>query len=302
MLTANRPTQRRFATCLDPDFSVEDLVDEFPDQFGEIDGITEEGDLVYYSTSSCPWKGAPHHDQGVGKGHSCLILGGPSGLGFKCLSGNCVASISDVLNKLHEQTGRRYSGEIWSTDLNDCAKIFPFDYEDDGVPVWLDDPTQLTRNIAPICTVAEYQDNDEIKQPKKSEEIKVKEYETIPAKASTLTAIFQFATRKADHDVARVNPAGQRAYRKEVERILRAKEYRRMIEILGQAMIDEIDVEVLVSATPPVFEDPDGNPTRAGLDVLIHCDHIPLAMHAYTEAQAVAQYEREQGTDFPTTQ
>jgi hypothetical protein len=75
-----------------------------------------------------------------------------------------------------------------------------------------------------------------------------------------------------------------------------------MIEILGQAMIDEIDVEVLVSATPPVFEDPDGNPTRAGLDVLIHCDHIPLAMHAYTEAQAVAQYEREQGTDFPTTQ
>jgi len=87
---------------------------------------------------------------------------------FQMPVGNCVASISDVLNKLHEQTGRRYSGEIWSTDLNDCAKIFPFDYEDDGVPVWLDDPTQLTRNIAPICTVAEYQDNDEIKQPKKS--------------------------------------------------------------------------------------------------------------------------------------
>jgi hypothetical protein len=297
-VTAARP---RNGVNLDPDFDVEDLLAAFPDQLIS-DGVQTHGDTTFYALARCPFVGREHTGQQVGAGKTCITLR-PDGVGFHCFSANCADhTFVDLLNLLYEQTGRRFSGQIWADNLEELAKRFPCTWEDDGKPIWLNDPTQLTRNIAPAHTVEEYIEDDEIEQPKKSEEIKVKEYETIPAKTSTLYAIFQYATRKADHDVAHINPAAQRAYRKEVERILRSKDYRRMIEIMGQPMIDEIDVEVLMSATPPVFEDPDGNPTCAGLDVLIHADDIPLNMRIYTHAQAVAQYEREQGTDFPTTQ
>ena len=251
LLTANRPTQRRFATCLDPDFRIEDLVDEFPDQFGEIDGITEEGDLTYYSTSSCPYKGAPHHDQGVGKGHSCLILGGPSGLGFKCLSGNCVATISDVLNKLFERTGRRYSREIWTTDLSEYAKVFPFDREDDGKPVWLDDATQLSRAAA---TTAEA----EAEEAAAAADVETTEPEPMAITITALESIYMQTVLVADDLVGRVNHPAQRDFRTVAERIAATHNHKAMRCALGEDLLADIDEDVRMADAAPRYEDEDG--------------------------------------------
>jgi hypothetical protein len=280
------------SALLHEDFDPEDLIAEFPDQFGVCDKITPDGPLTYYSTSICPIKGEAHHDQHAGKGHSCLITGGPSGLGFECLSSNCDKSIGDLLRLLREKTGHGYSKPIWAdddadhsfewwdaehrtwVDLTDFATIFPLESADDGKPVWLEDATQLTRSTQPLLFV--------------DDEEETQEETVIKVSCPTLTAIFQYATRAADHAVARVNPAAQRAYRKEVERILRSKDYRRMIEILGLPMLDALEPDVLMSPTPPVLDAPEGSFNSLALDILFHSDEIPLTMEAYTKAQVLA--------------
>jgi hypothetical protein len=282
------------SALLHEDFDCEDFISSYPDQFGELLSVTQEGELTYYSTEICPIKCAPHSNQ-PGKGHNCLVVGGPSGIGFECFA--CSGTFGDVRRLLREQSGHTYDKPIWAdddldhsfdwwdaehrtwVDLADFSEVFPLDFADGGVPVWLDDPTQLTRNVTPICTVAEYQEDDEAVAEEPPEET------VIRVSCPTLIAIFQYATRIADAKVAKVNPAAQAAFRREVERIIRAREYRRMIEVMGQAMIRELGVEVLTSATPPAFSAPNGDLSIIALDILMHSDDVPLNMKTYTLAQ-----------------
>ena len=278
----SRATRYLTRPGLAPDFDPQELIDEFPEVLHG-DGVTEKDGAIYYSLSECPFKGdgEAHRGQGVGVGKTAIILW-PDGIGFRCFSDHEEPhSFVDLLRLLYERTGRRYSGEIWATDLEELAKRFPFTWEDDGNPVWLDDPTQLTRNTTPTSTVEEYIEDDEAAEESPEETV-------IKVSCPTLVELFRYATREADSSVARINPAAQADYRREVERIIRARDYRRMAEALGQHMIDAIDPEVLTSATPPAFVDSNGDLSVIALDVLMHTDDIPLNMNVYTLDQFLA--------------
>ena len=62
---------------------------------------------------------------------------------------------------------------------------------------------------------------------------------------ATISAIYRYAAQEGDRLVARANPTARAAYRREVERILRAEDVQRSVRHLGKAMTDELGNEVL---------------------------------------------------------
>jgi hypothetical protein len=94
---------------------VRDLIDEYPGIL-ELAGEGYKGEAVYFALEECPFKGAAHHDQEVGMGHTCIILG-PDKIGFRCFGSDCSShTFGDLLKLLHRQTGRWPDTQIWEDD------------------------------------------------------------------------------------------------------------------------------------------------------------------------------------------
>jgi hypothetical protein len=276
MPTPTSRTSRRFATCLNPDFDVEDLIDEFPDQL-VLDRITDVGELTYYALDICPMKGEAHRDQYVGMGHSCLIVGGPMGLGFKCLSDKqeCQGTIKDLLNKLYAQTGRRYSGNIWTVDLESLAKAWgdqaPI-WEDGGQPIWLGDNVAITAALdaawtAPISTIIT---TESVPDPI---ELQTPVPPPTPITITALESIYLQTVLAADDLVGRANQPGQRDFRRVAELIMSTHNHPAMRAALGEDLIADIDEEVRTADVAPLYEDADCV-THAFLTVQTRGDYL----------------------------
>jgi hypothetical protein len=274
--TAHRATGT--SALLDEDFDVEDLIAEYPEQLF-LDNVTPDGDLTYYSLSVCPIKGEAHHDQHVGKGHSCLIVGGPSGLGFSCLSSNCVATIADLLRLLHYKTGRWFSKQIWAEDYS----RFPVEWADDGKPVWLDDATQLTRAAANPTADADADDEDEdeveaIDVEPEPESIQPEpesiQPESVAITTAALESVFIQTVLCADDLVGRVSQPAQLEFRRFAERIAATHHHRAMRVALGEELIADLDEDVRLADAAPRYQDEDGSPTTTYLAIATRADHL----------------------------
>ena len=302
---------RTTSALLHEDFDVEDFIEAFPDQFGDLLNVTPDGDLTYYSTEICPIKGAPHSNQ-PGNGHNCLIVGGPSGLGFQCFG--CEGTIGDVLRLLREQTGHGYDRPIWADDdldhsdqwwdsqakvwvdfdWDELGKRFPVELADGGIPVWLyagiataviGDDGEFVEPKAVDEEVVEEVEAEEIVAEEKVEEEAVEEVIPEPVTAhihsAHVTAIFKYCANYADGLIARVNPAGQAAFRKEIERILRANDRKRIFELLGTSMITELYTNFLTSPEPLDFE----TDFMLTGTIEFHGHEMAIAAKAFTEAK-----------------
>lgn len=105
------------------------LITEYPSIL-HLDRVTQQGDRTFFSLSSCPFKGTPHRNSGVGAGKTSLILG-PDFLGFNCFSGDCEGlTIGDLLRLLHGKTGRWPSMSIWEDDLEELEARWPEGIDD----------------------------------------------------------------------------------------------------------------------------------------------------------------------------
>jgi len=108
-------TQSSSTLAIDED-GVYDLIEEYPDQL-HLDHVSQQDEKIFFALASCPFKGAPHRDQNVGRGHTSIILR-PNSIGFSCFGSECAdRTFGDLLRLLHEQTGRWPSVEIWDDDL-----------------------------------------------------------------------------------------------------------------------------------------------------------------------------------------
>jgi hypothetical protein len=102
----SKPTKStsKFTVVIDED-GVDQLFEEFPDQL-VLGKKTYTGDQIWFGLEECPFKGAPHQGQNVGRGKSALVLS-PDYFGFRCFSSDCSEhGIGDLKRLLHDQTGR----------------------------------------------------------------------------------------------------------------------------------------------------------------------------------------------------
>ena len=110
---------------LDPEFDIE--------QFAEWCDVTVEADfekngMTYYAVDPCPMAGHTHRGQ---LGKTCFIVG--DSLGFECFSDDCCDfTISDVLRKFNEESGR-YDGPLFLEP--DMSDKFPVDWVDNVATV-----------------------------------------------------------------------------------------------------------------------------------------------------------------------
>jgi hypothetical protein len=113
---------------------VEELIDQYPDQLA-LGDITYEGNVTYFPLVFCPFKGAEHRDQNVGKGKTAIILR-PNSIGFNCFSDDCSHyTFVDLLRLLHRETGRWPDTPIWKQeDLEALAARWGCPIEDASLP------------------------------------------------------------------------------------------------------------------------------------------------------------------------
>ena len=257
--------------ALDPDFRVEDLIDYYPEIL-TLDRITDDGPLTYYALAECPVAGRAHHDQHVGKGHTCLIEGGPSGLGFQCFGSDCNATIGDLLRLLHKKTGRWYPRPIWADDMEELAKHFPVEWADEGKPVWLGDNAAMTAALdaawtTPISTIITTESEPD---PMK---LQTPAPPPTPITITALESIYLQTVLAADDLVGRVNQPAQRDFRRVAERIMSTHNHAAMRVALGEDLIADLDEEVRLADAAPLYEDAD-SVTTTFLTVHTRADYL----------------------------
>ena len=139
-----------FTVVIDKD-GVDQLFDEYPEQLSLVKE-THIGDQIWFGLEECPFKGAPHQGQRVGRGKSALVLS-PDYFGFKCFSSDCQDhGIGDLKRLLHDQTGRWPSMAFYEDDFDWNAAFAKLGVEDaDPEYVVADEDEETTVTAAELC-------------------------------------------------------------------------------------------------------------------------------------------------------